>query len=142
MCPSGARTCQRSTYAPLRSPVNLAASTPGETSPSMATFCTLPPGSSSVKVECSRSTLELYLRRTATSGPDTVLLTPGRDSSSTACANAAWGTNSAIPQATIAAATNRDIWIQLFLRMSPLLLEKTVESLKQCLRQRITTSIV
>src|SRR5579863_4907036 len=75
----------------------------------MVTFANLPPGASSVKVECSISIRELYFRRTGTSGPVTVLFSPGCALIRTACANATLGVRVANAQTVMIATAQQEV---------------------------------
>jgi hypothetical protein len=74
-------------------------------------------GASSIRVECSISIRELYLRRTATSGPATVLFSSGCALTKTACASATLGATLAIPQIVMTAAAQQEASLIITLRM-------------------------
>src|ERR1700733_5124317 len=75
----------------------------------MAIFSNLPSGESRTRVECCISIRELYFRRTATSGPATVLLSPGCALTKTACAQATLGVRAAIAHMMRTAAAQQDV---------------------------------
>jgi hypothetical protein len=61
------------------------------------------------RVRTVQAIRELYFRRTATSGPATMLFCAGSVLTKTACANATLGARVAMPQMMMAAATQQDV---------------------------------
>src|ERR1700733_7764796 len=106
MWPSPARTCQRSTYAPLVKPRPVADKTSGAGCAGGSIFTMVPSGFSKVRVERAPSTRELYLRLMVMTGPLTEAFFCGVELKSTACASALRGLATMVTTNKITAPAN------------------------------------